>query len=189
MPASLGTRIDREMVGIFADAKHLQDAVDELLSSGFHRAALSFLAGEQTVQKKLGHSYRKVEEMADDPDVPRSAYVSTEAIGDFEGGLVGVLTYVGATATAGVVVVSGGPLAAIIAGAVLAGGAGGLLGSVLASWVGGHHATYLQEQVDHGGLLLWVRTHGADAEDRATAILKKHSGRDVHIHASPTENQ
>jgi hypothetical protein len=188
MSALPENRIAREAVGIFADPAHLQDAIDELLSSGFHRAALSLLAGERTVQEKLGHHYRKIEELPDDPNVPRSAYVSTEAIGDLEGGLIGVLTYVGATAAAGAVVVSGGTLAAIITGAALAGGASGLLGSVLAKWVGEHHAHYLQEQVDHGGLLLWVRTWDADAEARATTILKKHSGRGVHVHPLPSDS-
>ncbi|KAB0264990.1 hypothetical protein [Microvirga brassicacearum] len=172
----------REAVGIFDDPEHLQDGIDELLSSGFDRAALSLLAGEQIVEEKLGHRYRKVEVLADDPNVPRSAYVSMEAIGDLEGGLIGGLTYVGATAAIGAVVASGGTLAATIAGAALVGGVGGLVGSVLAKWVGEHHANYLQEQIDHGGLLLWVRADDPDAEKRAITILKKHSGRDVHVH-------
>lgn len=116
--------------------------------------------------------------LGDDANVPRSAYVSTEVIGDLEGGLIGVLTYVGATAAASAAVVSGGTLTANHCRCALAGGASGLLGSILAKWVGEHHAHYLQEQVDHGGRLLWVRTWDADAdaEERATTILKKHSG-------------
>jgi hypothetical protein len=111
--------------------------------------------------------------------------VSTEAIGGAEGALIGALMYVGATAAAGAIVVSGGTLAAAIAAVALGGGAGGLIGSILAKWIGDHHAHYLQEQMDHGGLLLWVRTRDVDAERRAVEILKKHSGRDVHLHALP----
>ena len=62
--------------------------------------------------------------------------------------------YVGATAAAGVIVVSGGTLAGAIAAMALAGGAGGLIGTLLARWIGDHHARYLQEQMDHRGLLL-----------------------------------
>ena len=80
---------------------------------------------------------------------------------------------------------SGGTLAAGITAAVLAGGAGGLIGSILARWVGDHHAHYLQEQMDRGGLLLWVRTWDAEGERRAVEILRKHSGGDVHVHALP----
>jgi cytochrome c len=32
------------------------------------------------------------------------------------------------------------------------------------------------------GLLLWVRTRDANAEDRAVNILERHSSRDVHVH-------
>jgi hypothetical protein len=81
--------------------------------------------------------------------------------------------------------VSGGTLAGVIAAMALAGGAGGLIGTLLARWIGDHHAHYLQEQMDHGGLLLWVRTRDAEKEKSATEILKKHSSRDVHLHASP----
>jgi hypothetical protein len=81
----------REAVGIFYRSENLQDAIDELLGSGFHRAELSLLASESAVQAKLGHRYEKVNVLADDPTIPRSAYVSTEAIGGAEGGLIGVL--------------------------------------------------------------------------------------------------
>ena len=94
--------------------------------------------------------------------------------------------YVGATAAAGAIVITGGTLAAAIAAAAVAGGAGGLIGSILAKWVGDRQAQYLQEQLNHGGLLLWVRTWDAGDEKRAVEILAKHSGRDVHVHALPT---
>ena len=175
----------REAVGVFNRPENLQDAIDELLSSGFHRAELSLLASEHAVEEKLGHRYEKVNALEDDPTVPRAAYVSTEAIGGAEGALIGVLMYVGATAMAGAIVVSGGTLAAAIAAAALAGGAGGLIGSILAKWVGDHHAHYLQEQMDHGGLLLWVRIWDAEDEKRAVEILGKHSERDAHVHALP----
>jgi hypothetical protein len=175
----------REAVGVFDRPEDLQGAIDELLSSGFHRAELSLLAGERAVEEKLGHRYRRVHALADDPDVPRAAYVSAEAIGGAEGGLMGGLMYVGAVAAAGAVVVSGGTLAAGIAAAALAGGGGGLIGSVLAKWVGDHHAQYLQDQMDRGGLLLWVRTRDAGHEERAVEILRKHSADNVHIHTLP----
>lgn len=175
----------REAVGVFNRSEDLQDAIDELLSSGFDRAELSLLASEHAVEEKLGHRHEKAGSLADDPTIPRAAYVSTEAIGDAEGGLIGGLMYVGAAAAAGAIVVSGGTLAAGITAAVLAGGAGGLIGSILAKWVGNHHAHYLQEQIDRGGLLLWVRTWDAEGERRAVEILRKHSGSGVHVHALP----
>jgi hypothetical protein len=177
----------REAVGIFDRAEKLQDAIDELLSSGFHRAQLSLLASGRVVAEKLGHRYEKIRALEDDPAVPRSAYVSPEAIGGAEGALIGALTYVGATAAAGAVVASGGTLAAGLAAMALIGGAGGFIGSVLAKWIGDHHADYLQEQMDRGGLLLWVRTWDSEDEKRAVEILGRHSASDIHVHTLPAE--
>lgn len=187
MPVEQETHIVREAVGVFSRPEDLQDAIDELLSSGFHRAELSLLASEHAVEEKLGHRYEKVSALANDPTIPRAAYVSTEAIGGAEGGLIGGLMYVGAVVAAGAIVASGGTLAAAIAAAALAGGAGGLIGSILAKWVGDHHAHYLQEQMDRGGLLLWVHTRDVALEKRAVEILQKHSAGDVHVHALPAE--
>jgi hypothetical protein len=174
-----------EVVGIFHDPEDLQSAIDDLLSESFDRAELSLLAGEHTVEKKLGHKYRRVTTLEDDPAVPRTAYVSTEAVGDAEGGLVGGLLYVGATVAATAVVATGGTIAAAIAAAAVAGSAGGLIGSVLAGWVGHHHAEYLEDQIERGGLLLWVRTPVATDVARAVEILKRHCGDNVHVHGMP----
>ncbi len=176
---------ESEAVGIFHRAEDFQDAIDELLSSGFHRAELSLLASRSAVAEKLHHHYRDTKALADDPEVPRSAYVSTEAIGDAEGALIGGFFYVGATLAAGAVLASGGTLAAAIAATAAAGGAGGLIGSLLASKVGHRHGRYLEEQIERGGLLLWVHARDSEKEEKAVRILKAHCGDDVHVHRSP----
>lgn len=175
----------REVVGVFADADALQEAIDELTTSGFNQAEISLLAGEDAVNEKLGHKYKRAEEIEDDPAVPRADYIPTESIGAAKGAMMGALTYIGAFAAAGAVLASGGALAAAIAGAILAGGGGTLVGAVLGEFLDERHAKYLQEQLDHGGLLLWVRVWDAEREKRAMEILAKHSGRDVHAHTLP----
>ncbi len=176
-----GTPI-REAVGVFDTAEMLQDAVDELLSSGFDRAEISLLAGEAAVEEKLGHSYRKVSELEDDPTVPKVAYVSTESIGDSEGAVIGALMYVGAGVLMGPVAAAGGTIAAIAAAAAVGTGVGGAIGSVLAAAIGEQHAKHIDEQLQHGGLLLWVRVWDSEKEERAIEILSRHSGIDVHVH-------
>ena len=185
MPPNTQGETVREAVGVFADEATLQDAIDELLSSGFDRADLSLLASEAVVEEKLGSVYEKVADIGDDPGVPRTAYVATESIGAAQGGLMGGLIYVGAVAAAGAVVASGAAVPVAIAGALLGGSAGALIGSVLAEWVGNHHADEIERHIDHGGLLLWVRTWDAGQEKRAAEILSRHSAHDVHIHALP----
>lgn len=172
----------REAVAVFETVETLQAAIDELESSGFDRAELSLLASDRAVEEKLGHVYKRTEELEDDPDVPTIAYVSTEAIGDAEAALIGAPMYVAAYTAAGIMTAVGGPLAATIAASLAAGGAGAAIGGVLAAMFDRRHADYLQTQLEHGGLLLWVRTRDAEHERRAKEILSKHSAHDVHIH-------
>ena len=179
----------REAVAVFTIADDLQAAVDELLSSGFHRAELSLLAGEDTLNEKLGRDFANVRDLEDDPSAPRSAYISPEAIGDAQGGIVGALMYAGATAAAGAMFVSGGTILGALVVATVVGGAGGIVGTLLAKWLGDHHGRYLQAQIDHGGLLLWVRTKDTEAQVRALDILRRHSSRDVHIHTMSPKQQ
>jgi hypothetical protein len=175
----------REAVGVFETEDALQAAIDDLLSHGFNRAELSLLAASSSVENKLGHAYRKVSEIEDDFSAPRIAYVAEEDIGDAEGAIIGGLIYVGAVAGMIPIVASGGALAAAIAGLVVGGGSGAALGSILARLVGNKHGNYVADQVEHGGLALWVRTWNSGDERRAVQILKAHSGKDVHLHGLP----
>jgi hypothetical protein len=185
--ASSETQHIREVVGIFASSGDLQGTIGDLLSAGFDRMDLSLLASAAAVDEKLGHRFTKVETIADDQSLPRAAYVSPEAIGDAEGGGIGSLMYIGAMTAAGVVVASEGTLAALVTAVVAAGGSGGLIGGIVAKWIGSHHAHYLQDQLERGGLLLWVRAPDIAAENRAIDILQRHSGLDVHGHTLPAK--
>ena len=57
----------REAVGVFASENDLQAAIDELLSSGFHRAELSLLAGEEAANERLGSGFADARAVEDDP--------------------------------------------------------------------------------------------------------------------------
>ena len=175
----------REAVGVFETEEALQVAIDDLLSHGFDRAEISLLAASESVEQKLGHAYRKVAEVEDDISAPRIAYVAEEDVGAAEGAVIGGLIYVGALAGMIPVVASGGALAAALAGLVIGGGGGAALGTVLARLIGKEHGEYVADQIEHGGLALWVRTWNTGDERRAVQILKAHSGKDVHLHGLP----
>lgn len=70
------TRTLREVVALFDDAKALEEAVFALETHGFDRAAFSLLADEAAVAGKLGHRYRRVAEMEDEPAAPRETFFS-----------------------------------------------------------------------------------------------------------------
>ncbi len=188
MSAETGAKKDKtvtEAVAVFHDVTSLDAAVEDLHKAGFKRSDISLLASEDTVEKKLGQRYERVEELEDAPDAPRVAYRSRASLGDTEDVLVGSFTYLPAVLAAGTVVASAGIVAAAITGTAIG---GALIGTVLARWLGEHQAAYLSEQLDHGGLLLWVRTHGKEQEDAALRILLDHSGADVHLHQLPAEH-
>ena len=147
----------REAVGVFGTAEHLQDAIDDLMSHGFDRAEISLLASEAAVEEKLGHRFGKVDALEDDARAPRAAYVSTESVGDAEGALIGGLMYVGAGILMGPVAAAGGTLAGVAGAAAVGGGVGGAFGALLAKLLGDQHAKGIEDQIRHGGLLLWVR--------------------------------
>jgi hypothetical protein len=175
----------REAVGVFHDRDSFQSAVEDLQSAGFDRSELSLLASEQAVEAKLGHAFRKVQELEDDAAVPRAAFVGDHSLAEGRTGIIGGLAYIGAVAAAGAVVASGGSLAAAIAATAVAGGSGGLLGGWAASFLGDDRAHQLQHQLDRGGLLLWVRVRDEAHENRALEILRRTGGEDVHVHQIP----
>lgn len=171
-----------EAVGVFSDTAALEAAIDELQMAGFSRADISLLADDATISDKLGTAYWSAADLEDNPDAPRHAYVSREAVGAAEGTLIGMPAYVASLATLGLMIPAGAGLAAAITVATLAGGAGAALGGLLAQRVGEHHAADLRHQIEHGGLLLWVRLRDAAHEKTAVEIMRRHSARDVHVH-------
>jgi hypothetical protein len=173
----------REAVAVFGTKEPLQAAIDDLLTSGFNRHALSLL-GADGLEATLDHEGAlSTKDLTDSPDAPREQYVAPESHGAAQGGLIGGMAYVSAVAAAGLVAATGGALALAIGAATLAGGGGGAVGAVLARAVGKAHKDRFTEQLESGGVILWVRTPDADAEREATRILKVHGGVDVHVHA------
>ena len=171
-----------EAVGVFDDVTALDAAVEALREGGFAKSAISLLASQDAVEKKLGHRYERIEELEDEPEVPRKAYKTRGDIGESEDLVIGGLTYLPAVIAAGTVVASTGVVAAAVTGVAVA---GAVLGTVLSHFMDKHHADWLQEQVDRGGLLLWVSTPDAETQQKALAILREHSAHDVHIHKLP----
>jgi hypothetical protein len=172
----------REAVGSFHDERSLQAAADELMISGFDRSCLSILAARRTIEKRLGRVYERVADLADEAGVPRLACFGSDSRNEAKGALSGGLAYVGAVAAMGTVVAADGTIAAAIAAAATAGGASGLVGVALSVILERHHAEYLEEHLERGGILLWVQTENAEQERRAMEILQRHLAKDVHIH-------
>lgn len=180
----------REAVGIFFDSQHLHEAVDELESCGFELADLGLLAGEYTVRQKLGEFYTEINESADGPEGPRTAFVADKSMGDTVHAIIGSLFFVGTTVASGAIVASaavlgGGLLAAVGGAAALIGVTGGALSLIMHQ----SDAEYLEEQVDEGHLLLFVRTEDFEREKVALDVLTKHGAFDAKVYQAPAIEQ
>ena len=171
-----------EAVGIFDTFESLQAAIYDLRMTGFSRYDISLLADEETVAEKLGRHYWRSVDLEDDPRAPRAAFVSEEAIGEFEGAVAGGFFFIGSYIAMAAMLTPASTLAASIAAIVVGGGPSAIIGSLLAHRIGAHHRDYYSDQIRRGGILLWVRLKDKEHEDRARKILEGHSGRDVHVH-------
>ncbi|HUN49304.1 MAG TPA: hypothetical protein VMU85_22410 [Stellaceae bacterium] len=181
----MAVSITREAVGVFHDARSFEAAADDLLIMGFDRSLLSLMASVETVERELGHLRASAAGIADDPLVPRVAFFGSRSRTVLRDALAAGLIYAGATAAAGVVVASGGTVGAAIAAAAVLGGAGGTLGLAFGRALQTRHGRYLAQQIEHGGILLWVRTLTPDWERRAVETLERHGAAGIHVHDLP----
>lgn len=171
-----------EAVGVFDSFEDLQIAIYDLRMSGFSRADISLLGDKEAMKEKLGSAYWQAKDLEDNPDAPRAAFVSEEAMGELEGAIAGGFFFLGSYIAMAAMLTPAATLAASIAAIAIGGGPAGILGALLARRVDRHHKDYYADQIAQGGILLWVRTPDADKEAFAVKILNGHSGRDVHVH-------
>lgn len=175
----------REAVGVFDDLERIQSSVDELLLAGFDRSEISTVASRTTIERQLGRGYLDVSEIEDDLTIPRTVFVSKTSLGDAEGVLIAVCVYVFAVVAAGVMAAAQASSTILILTVIVSGAVGGLIGYYLARRVDQRHARAFREQLEHGGLILWVNLHNVRQEKRAIEILQRHGARHIHVHDVP----
>ncbi len=170
--------IKKDLVAVFFDAQTLESAISDLHEIGATDDQLGLLCSEDSLQGKLGHIYKRLtaKSGADDPD---TFFVENESVGSTPYAAIGGLTFVASAIGGGAIVASagifGGALAAATAAPVVVGLAGLLAGTIMSK----NSAESLQEQVDAGHILLFVRTGENKFKDEVMKVLEKHSGVDV----------
>ena len=172
-----------EAVGVFNKFEDLQQAFYDLRMTGIHHSDISLLADAKVLKEKLGKAYWRSTNLEDDPHAPRAHFVSEEAIGELEGAIAGGFFFVGSFIAMAAMLTPASTLAASIAAIAIGGSPAAVIGTLLARRVGKHHKDYYASQIEHGGILLWVRVHDKNHEELAVKIMKGHSGRDVHVHS------
>ncbi len=174
----------QEVVAIFHDEGVMEKALMALEAAGVDPDDIALLASCTTVQEKLGHRFKSVAELEDEPNAPRVAFIPTGADNQFQHTLIGALSYV-ATGF-GLILASSSGLAPMLLTATAAGGAVASAGEALKWLVGHRQAHRYAEQLNCGGLLIWVRVKG-DAQARSVmATIEAHGGTDVHLRGADT---
>lgn len=172
----------REVVAIFDDGAALENAIEVVEQAGVNRGAISVIASDETFGTKLSHVYRSVSEMDAHDDIARGVKVTRYELAEGQGAAFSIPVYVGATAGLIAVLASGGTVGLAALAGLAAGAAGGGIGVSLARLLGDQQAQHVQQQIEEGGLLLWVQVKDAADADARIDQLKSLGGRDVRVH-------
>lgn len=174
METSTKDEIKKDLIGVFFDAHKLEDAITDLNKIGVTDAQLGILCAEESLTGKLGHIYDRVSSQTGENN-PDMVFVQKDSIGSTPYAAIGGLTFVASALGGGAIVASagifGGALAAATAAPVMVGLAGLLAGTLMSKT----DAESLQEQVDSGHILLFVRTGENRFKDEVAQLLEKHS--------------
>jgi hypothetical protein len=177
----------REVVGAFPSARALEDAAQELMSRGFDRARLSLLGPRVAVDGTPGLRSARAADLEDDPRAPRIAYMDHHELALGQSAIIAALFYVAGGFTTIASLASAVEWQTAVAYGVLAGGAGGALGALVARRLGTLTAEKIEYELARGGVLLWVRTSSDEDADTAIEVFARHGARDVHGHREEPE--
>lgn len=177
----------REAVGAFNDHGSLEKAINDLTSAGWDHADLSLLGSDKTLLPYAAPASAK--EAADAPETERGSAVSDSDVRQGRVLLTGLAGVAAAFLAAGATVLSGGTAAAALIGAAAAGTGAGAVTTAIGKWIGDRRSAFLDDQIEGGGILLWVVTRSVEEERRAMAILKSRGAANVHIHEVPEVRQ
>ena len=176
----------REAVCLFDSEDELQAAIDDLETHGFSNAAVSRPVPRDEILEALDHDVANVKELEDDANVPRQAYVDKESKTEGIALLVVIPVYIALMVAGGIIAANGLLLWQGIVISIMLGSIGAAGGGVIAYRIAKKRTMREQSEKAWGGLILWVRTGSPDQEDKALKILRRNSGRDVHLHGPPS---
>lgn len=178
----------REAVALFDTEEDMQSAVDDLESHGFSNAAISRPVSPGDVAAAINHPISSVADLEDDARVPREPVDDNNSRTGIT--MVVVLTPIYLLLLAGAAFAAGHGLKTWEAMVLIVGlGALGMIGGAyFVTRVVREKKARIRTEKSLGGLLLWVRTGSREQEGRALEILRRHAGRDVHLHGPAVQH-
>ena len=173
----------REVTGVFHSRKALDDAAQDLLSSGFDRADIDVSASPDEQQRRLNYQAIPAADLADIPAAARRPYVGGDDRLGLEVVTASVVGCVVALVVAFYLVSREMTPPSVILVSVLSGiVAAAAVIRPLRRVMQRDRARGLEPVAEWEGLLIWVRVQSPEKEALAQEILLRHGGEAVHIH-------
>jgi hypothetical protein len=173
----------REVTGVFHSRKALDDAAQDLLSSGFDRADIDVSASPDEQQRRLHYQAIPAADLADIPAAARRPYVGGDDRLGLEVVTASVVGCVVALVVAFYLVSREMTPPSVILVSVLSGiVAAAAVIRPLRRVMQRDRARGLEPVAEWEGLLIWVRVQSPEKEALAQEILLRHGGEAVHIH-------
>lgn len=173
---------EREVVGVCADARMLDEAVERLGMAGVDRAAISVLAFNGERSSRMKAFYDSAAPIVVGDVLQQATYVSQDSRTEGKVVAIAVPFQIGGFAGAWAVAAIGGALVTALAGALVVGAIGAGLGAVVYHAVARHHASDIHNKLVQGGFALWVSTPEGGMERCATEVLQRCGATSVHTH-------
>lgn len=171
----------REVVGLFTNMEDLQDAIRDLEGTAFPRQDISVMGHGRDLEKVFGSRTVNPEMAMDNAATPRQAPSRPEEKTIGTAAMIGGSAYIGAMAAA--LAAGAVTFPALVGAAAIGGLGGGSIGAFLTRLMGDRYNRHIEEQIEKGGLLLWVRTPDIEKEEAAKQVMVSRGGYDVHVHA------
>ena len=175
-----------EVVGLFRSADQVESAISALTSAGWDRAELSLLAQRSAFapEPPTDDTIRA----GDDPSTERAPVVSGTDVRQGRTLATSLAGVIAAFVASGATIMTGGTALAAVIGAAAVGGGAAAAVNAIGQLAGQSRREFMHEQVERGGILLWVMLRSPDQERVARAILTQHGAEIVHTHeaAEPT---
>jgi hypothetical protein len=143
------------ITGIFTSRTRAEQAVDELMRTGFSPEDVSLLMSESTRGREFA--------IKRSTKAPEGAATGA-AIGGVIGAVAAGLAAVASITVPGLAIVAAGPLVAALAGLGAGAAAGGLTGALIGLGVPENEAKFYAKEIEKGGILVGVYAHDDKVE-------------------------
>lgn len=150
------------VTGIFHSRESAELAAEELVKSGFSPDDISILMSDTTQGREFA--------IKKSTKAPEGAATGA-AVGGTLGAIAAGLAAVATLTIPGLQVLAAGPVVAALTGLGAGAAAGGLTGALIGLGIPEHEAKFFHEEIERGGILLGVYTHG-DRTKTAKEILE-----------------